>query len=269
MVVEGRERRRIGDDDAHAPTVERRARPELEPLPRQHLPPGRAGVSPRDDRPRHRRPAGRRVPPGGAGLGARPARRVGGDGRGAARSRSGRASAASRIHASVGREAHRAAPRAQARAPSPGRATRSSSASRPDRRSSPARRESGSIRRVEGAARAQRVELELADRRPRGRREPPLHARGPPRGRRARARDSVGRGGARTSSSSSPATSTSSRSAPRRCARSPPRRLAPIPASIDQVLVRGAAATARRWPPEEREYGGRLLSDHAPVEAAF
>jgi endonuclease/exonuclease/phosphatase family metal-dependent hydrolase len=44
---------------------------------------------------------------------------------------------------------------------------------------------------------------------------------------------------------------------------------ASIPASIDQVLVRGAAATARRWPAEEREYGGRLLSDHAPVEAEF
>jgi endonuclease/exonuclease/phosphatase family metal-dependent hydrolase len=43
----------------------------------------------------------------------------------------------------------------------------------------------------------------------------------------------------------------------------------PIPASIDQVLVRGVATKARRWPPDEREYGGRLLSDHAPVEAAF
>jgi len=40
-----------------------------------------------------------------------------------------------------------------------------------------------------------------------------------------------------------------------------------IRGSIDQVLVRGAPAEARVWAPEEREYGGRLLSDHAPVEA--
>jgi endonuclease/exonuclease/phosphatase family metal-dependent hydrolase len=40
-----------------------------------------------------------------------------------------------------------------------------------------------------------------------------------------------------------------------------------IPGSIDQVLVRGAPATTRVWRAEEREYGGRLLSDHAPVEA--
>lgn len=44
---------------------------------------------------------------------------------------------------------------------------------------------------------------------------------------------------------------------------------APIAGSIDQVLVRGAPATARVWAAEEREYGGRLLSDHAPVEARF
>jgi endonuclease/exonuclease/phosphatase family metal-dependent hydrolase len=44
---------------------------------------------------------------------------------------------------------------------------------------------------------------------------------------------------------------------------------APIPGSIDQVLVRGGPATTRVWAPEEREYGGRLLSDHAPVEATF
>jgi endonuclease/exonuclease/phosphatase family metal-dependent hydrolase len=37
--------------------------------------------------------------------------------------------------------------------------------------------------------------------------------------------------------------------------------------SIDQVLARGAAVRGRVWEPEEREYGGRLLSDHAPVEA--
>jgi endonuclease/exonuclease/phosphatase family metal-dependent hydrolase len=40
-----------------------------------------------------------------------------------------------------------------------------------------------------------------------------------------------------------------------------------IPASIDQVLVRGADAVSRRWAEAEREYDGRLLSDHAPVEA--
>ena len=42
---------------------------------------------------------------------------------------------------------------------------------------------------------------------------------------------------------------------------------APIPGSIDQVLVGGAPSVTRVWAPEEREYGGRLLSDHAPVEA--
>jgi endonuclease/exonuclease/phosphatase family metal-dependent hydrolase len=36
---------------------------------------------------------------------------------------------------------------------------------------------------------------------------------------------------------------------------------------IDHILVRGAPATPlRRWPDEQREHGGRLLSDHAPVE---
>ncbi len=36
---------------------------------------------------------------------------------------------------------------------------------------------------------------------------------------------------------------------------------------IDNILVRGAAATAlRRWPDERRTRDGRLLSDHAPVE---
>ncbi len=42
---------------------------------------------------------------------------------------------------------------------------------------------------------------------------------------------------------------------------------ASIPGSIDQVLVRGAPASARPWADAERVYGGRLLSDHAPVEA--
>src|SRR5919206_561747 len=36
---------------------------------------------------------------------------------------------------------------------------------------------------------------------------------------------------------------------------------------IDHVLVRGAVAgAAEPWPPERRRVGGRLLSDHAPVE---
>ena len=42
---------------------------------------------------------------------------------------------------------------------------------------------------------------------------------------------------------------------------------APLPGSIDQVLVRGLPATAPvAWPEERRRIGGRLLSDHAPVE---
>ena len=44
---------------------------------------------------------------------------------------------------------------------------------------------------------------------------------------------------------------------------------APLPDSIDQIVVRGVDATPpRRWPDEERRYGTRLLSDHAPVELA-
>jgi endonuclease/exonuclease/phosphatase family metal-dependent hydrolase len=36
---------------------------------------------------------------------------------------------------------------------------------------------------------------------------------------------------------------------------------------IDHILVRGAAAgPLRRWPDDQRKYGDRLLSDHAPVE---
>jgi endonuclease/exonuclease/phosphatase family metal-dependent hydrolase len=36
---------------------------------------------------------------------------------------------------------------------------------------------------------------------------------------------------------------------------------------LDQILVRGArAGRPRRWPEERRRAGGRLLSDHAPVE---
>jgi endonuclease/exonuclease/phosphatase family metal-dependent hydrolase len=39
---------------------------------------------------------------------------------------------------------------------------------------------------------------------------------------------------------------------------------------IDHVLVRGVdEASGRVWPPKEREFGGRLLSDHAPVEVSL
>jgi len=39
------------------------------------------------------------------------------------------------------------------------------------------------------------------------------------------------------------------------------------PEGIDHILVRGPTATApMRWPEERRRVGGRLLSDHAPVE---
>lgn len=42
---------------------------------------------------------------------------------------------------------------------------------------------------------------------------------------------------------------------------------AAVEPGIDQIIVRGAPATTReRWPPERRQLGGRLLSDHAPVE---
>ena len=42
---------------------------------------------------------------------------------------------------------------------------------------------------------------------------------------------------------------------------------APLPGSIDQIVVRGIAATApTAWPVERRRVEGRLLSDHAPVE---
>jgi endonuclease/exonuclease/phosphatase family metal-dependent hydrolase len=41
----------------------------------------------------------------------------------------------------------------------------------------------------------------------------------------------------------------------------------PLPGSIDQVLVRGLPrGTPSAWPEERRRLGGRLLSDHAPVE---
>jgi endonuclease/exonuclease/phosphatase family metal-dependent hydrolase len=43
----------------------------------------------------------------------------------------------------------------------------------------------------------------------------------------------------------------------------------PIP-GLDQVLVRGARASrAEPWPEERRRLDGRLLSDHAPVEASI
>jgi endonuclease/exonuclease/phosphatase family metal-dependent hydrolase len=38
-------------------------------------------------------------------------------------------------------------------------------------------------------------------------------------------------------------------------------------AGIDHILVRGAAVTASRtWTKSERTRGGRVLSDHAPIE---
>jgi endonuclease/exonuclease/phosphatase family metal-dependent hydrolase len=41
----------------------------------------------------------------------------------------------------------------------------------------------------------------------------------------------------------------------------------PLPGSIDQIVVRGLASTPpTAWPEERRRVGGRLLSDHAPVE---
>jgi endonuclease/exonuclease/phosphatase family metal-dependent hydrolase len=43
---------------------------------------------------------------------------------------------------------------------------------------------------------------------------------------------------------------------------------APLAGSIDQVLVRGLPSTPPvAWPAERRRVHGRLLSDHAPVEA--
>jgi len=42
---------------------------------------------------------------------------------------------------------------------------------------------------------------------------------------------------------------------------------APLPGSIDQILVRGLPSTAPlAWPEERRRFEDRLLSDHAPVE---
>ncbi len=42
----------------------------------------------------------------------------------------------------------------------------------------------------------------------------------------------------------------------------------PLAGSIDQILVRGLPASAPvAWPAERRRVDGRLLSDHAPVEA--
>jgi endonuclease/exonuclease/phosphatase family metal-dependent hydrolase len=41
----------------------------------------------------------------------------------------------------------------------------------------------------------------------------------------------------------------------------------PLPASIDQILVRGLPSSpALAWPEDRRRVDGRLLSDHAPVE---
>jgi endonuclease/exonuclease/phosphatase family metal-dependent hydrolase len=45
---------------------------------------------------------------------------------------------------------------------------------------------------------------------------------------------------------------------------------AAFPNSIDQILVRGASVdTARIWPEDDRRFGNRLLSDHAPVEVTL
>jgi endonuclease/exonuclease/phosphatase family metal-dependent hydrolase len=42
---------------------------------------------------------------------------------------------------------------------------------------------------------------------------------------------------------------------------------APLPGSIDQIVVRGLESTPPlAWPEERRRVRGRLLSDHAPVE---
>jgi hypothetical protein len=42
---------------------------------------------------------------------------------------------------------------------------------------------------------------------------------------------------------------------------------APLPGSIDQILVRGLVATPpAAWPDDRRIVRGKLLSDHAPVE---
>jgi endonuclease/exonuclease/phosphatase family metal-dependent hydrolase len=42
----------------------------------------------------------------------------------------------------------------------------------------------------------------------------------------------------------------------------------PLPGTIDHVLVRGARVSSlERWPEARRRVAGRLLSDHAPVEA--
>ena len=42
----------------------------------------------------------------------------------------------------------------------------------------------------------------------------------------------------------------------------------PAAEGIDQVIVRGASvAGVMRWPADRRRIDGRLLSDHAPVEA--
>ena len=44
---------------------------------------------------------------------------------------------------------------------------------------------------------------------------------------------------------------------------------APLPNSIDQILVRGLPSSPPvAWPAERRSVDGRLLSDHAPVEAS-
>jgi hypothetical protein len=43
----------------------------------------------------------------------------------------------------------------------------------------------------------------------------------------------------------------------------------PLAGSIDQILVRGLTLRdgPAAWPPERRTVSGRVLSDHAPLEA--
>jgi endonuclease/exonuclease/phosphatase family metal-dependent hydrolase len=45
----------------------------------------------------------------------------------------------------------------------------------------------------------------------------------------------------------------------------------PLQGSLDQIYVRGLAVleSPRAWPAERRTLDGRILSDHAPVEAVF
>ncbi len=87
VVVRRREGGGIGEDDVHRRSADDGTRslgsgamelldPHLEPLPRQRRPAAAGGLPPADDRARDRRRARRRLPAGGAGLGAAGARRL-------------------------------------------------------------------------------------------------------------------------------------------------------------------------------------------------